>query len=175
MVDYLRVKFHIVEIAETCLFLLVVCFSLSGCANKEDEVTEYARQYFEEENVTFAPSLRSCLIIPGGGCSGCIASGLSFLRDNQESFSIRQSENMVVLTNIVSRKLLRRNLEAKSINASKLNAVVDTGNVYMVDFRYNDYPLVVYLENGSVVRVEYQSAETKALRNYGEFLHGRGE
>lgn len=157
-----------------CLFLIVFCFCLIGCT-EEDKVTEYAKQYFKENGVSFNPSLKSCYIIPGGGCSGCIASGLSFLRANQESFSINQHENMVVLTNVVSRKLLRRNLASKSINVAELNALVDTGNVYMVNFRYSDYPLVVYLDNGDVERVEYQSAETNALNSYRQFLHGNVE
>lgn len=154
--------------------LVMACFFMCSCA-KEDDVTESVKRYFLRENVTFDPALESCYIIPGGGCSGCIASGLTFLRANQKEFSKWQDKNMVIFTNIVSRKMLERNLKAKSIKVAELKAVTDANNVYLVDSRYSDYPLVIYLDKGNVVSVEYQSAETNALNKYEKFLQGSGE
>ena len=81
---------------------------------------------------TFNPQWTCCYIIPGGGCSGCITSGIHFLIENKKHFSHDQEKNVVVFTSVLSPKMLKRSL--KNVKLEDFNFIIDTTNVYTVDF-----------------------------------------
>lgn len=68
------------------LIFLIGCFLLTGCHDNTN-ITALSKEYFKKENVIFNPQWTCCYIIPGGGCSGCITSGIHFLIENKEHFS----------------------------------------------------------------------------------------
>lgn len=147
---------------------LISCLLVISCSGKPD-MTALAKEYFDKENVMFNPQWTCCYIIPGGGCSGCIASGIHFLLENKEDFSHDQKKNVVVFTSVLSIKLLKRSLNDAKID--DFNFVIDTANVYTVDFKEHIYPLIVYLENGKIIHVDQQSPETNALTKLVEHLN----
>lgn len=152
------------------LFFIIITFLvLLGCKQDKDELTVRAENFFKKENVCFDRDCERALIIPGGGCPGCIASGLSFVVDNKELFSNRQNKNVVIFTGIGSRKILRRRLGKATIES--LNAIVDSSNVYRVDFEAGEYPMVVYLNAGEIMKVESQTPESSALENLKQKLY----
>lgn len=151
------------------LFIIVAFLALLGCKQDKDELTVRTENFFKEENVSFDRECERALIIPGGGCPGCIASGLNFVVDNKELFSNRQNKNVVIFTGIGSRKILRRRLGNAKIES--LNAIVDSSNVYRVDFEAGEYPMVVYLKAGEIKKVESQNPESSALENLKQKLY----
>lgn len=60
------------------LVFLFGCLLLVGCHDRTN-ITALSKEYFKKENVAFNPQWTCCYIIPGGGCSGCITSGIHFL------------------------------------------------------------------------------------------------
>lgn len=141
--------------------------TLSGCY-KNPDVTEEVKNYFQNERIDFNENIESCYIIPGGGCPGCITSGIYFLLANKEYFVKEQEKNVIVFTSISSQKLLRRSL--KEVDIHDLNVIIDTANIYTVNLKEKIYPLVIYLNKGNILKVEEQSPETDALHRFEEFL-----
>ena len=142
------------------LFLAGCILFLQSCRG-EDDLTARTKEYFAKEQIRFDENLRRCLIIPGGGCAGCIASGIYFFDFNKQHFSKSQKDNAVVFASISSLKVLKRSL--KGVDFADYNVVIDTLNRYTVDFKENIYPLIVYLDKGKIVKVDMQSPETDGL------------
>ena len=65
--------------------------------------------------------------------------------------------------------MLKRSL--KNVKLEDFNFIIDTTNVYTVDFKDHIYPLIIYLENGKIVQVDKQSPETNALTKLVEHLN----
>lgn len=149
-------------------WLIMACLALLSCRDSGG-TTELAQDYFREAGITFDKDETHCLIIPGGGCPGCIATGIHFLRANKDFFSREQQENRVVFTSTQSIKLLRRRL--KDVSIESLNALVDTANAYTIRGSKGKYPLVLYLEEGTIVRAELQSPDADALAKLWDSLH----
>jgi len=141
------------------LIIALACFILSGCTR--EGLTEKAINHFDNKGITFHEDLKYCLIIPGGGCSGCIASGISFVKEMKEYFSINQNENAIIFTGIASNKILRRQLGGVTLDS--MNVLIDTANVYTINTPDSRYPIVLYLKEGRVVRADKQSPESAAL------------
>ncbi|MCR4770147.1 MAG: hypothetical protein K5874_08075 [Bacteroidaceae bacterium] len=142
------------------LALMITILSVLGCADSDHE-TNYLREFFKDQHITFPKELKHCVIIPEGGCSGCIASGMGFISSNDSAFSINQKENKVIFTKVNSLKLLKRNLRGVSIDS--LYSLVDKDNRYNVDKDYNIYPIIIYLSNGEITSVGIQSPNTDAF------------
>lgn len=137
-----------------CLFFAV--FLLMSCEEK-DEFTEQVREYFSTQHIEFDKELRHCLIIPGGGCSSCVTSGINFVSIHSNEFSNNQNENMVIFTSVISPKILRRSMDKTSME--ELNYVLDTLNIYTVELNENIYPIILYLRKGEIVKADMQSPE----------------
>lgn len=99
----------------------------------------------------------------GGGCPGCIASGMAFVIQNKDYFSKEQAEFEVVFTRVGSMKLLKRALG--SLSADDLNCRVDWQDKFLLDTQANEYPLVLYLKNGEIQKAESQKPGSNALNN----------
>ena len=149
--------------------MIAIVFSVFACKYGKDDFTKRVEQYFLKENVEFAPTIKRILIIPGGGCPGCIASGIEFAKRNKEFFSKGQGQNLVIFTGIVSKKILYRRVNEEDL--LQMNAMVDTANLYLVDFEAYEYPMILYMNNGEIVKAESQSPESDALKNLDYELH----
>lgn len=131
-------------------------------------MTIRTKEYFAKEQIKFNENLKHCLIIPGGGCAGCIASGIYFFDSNKRYFSKDQKDNIVIFTSINSLKVLKRNLNG--MDFEKYNVVIDTLDKYTVDFKENIYPLILYLDKGEIVKADIQSPETDGLSDLQQQL-----
>lgn len=151
------------------LLFLTIILALSCCGQDKDAFTKRVEQYFTKENIQFKPSQQNILIIPGGGCPGCIASGISFVKENQKAFSNKQEKNFIVFTGITSRKILYRRLN--DIDLQNMNVIIDTNDRYKVDFEACEYPLVLYLSHGDIRKAESQSPESDALEHLTDELY----
>ena len=150
------------------IFALSFCLLvLEGCKRSTD-ITRIVEIYCEKENLTFDSKWNVCYIIPGGGCSTCIASGFTFLFANKKDFSKEQNENVVVFTSVRSKKLLMRNLGNHKLD--DFNYILDSSDEYLLDSKDNKYPLVIYLEQGKIKRAESQSPGSNALNNLESYF-----
>lgn len=134
--------------------ILILVFTLLGCMQSKDSLTESVETYFERENVHFDCQHATMLVIPVNGCPGCVADGIKFVMENKDRFSREQNKNTVVFTGIVSKKLLYRRLD--KIDFNRMSVVIDTTEKYLVDFEACDYPLVLRLKSGRIVKAENQ-------------------
>lgn len=116
---------------------------------------------FQDKGVLFPKEAKTCVIIPEGGCGGCIASGISFIQENKSAFSSAQRSNMVVFTKIHSMKLLRRQLG--DVTMESLNSVVDTIRIYSVGTKEGVYPIILYLDDSNIKSVDVASPNTDAF------------
>lgn len=140
-----------------------------SCHEKTDEFTQQCIQCFRETGATFNKETEVCLIIPGGGCPGCIASGMAFVVQNQEEFSRKQNKYEVVFTRVGSKKLLKRTLGDLSID--DLNCRIDLQDQYLLDTHSNEYPLVLYLNQGKIQKAESQTPTSDALNHLYNVLY----
>ena len=124
---------------------------------------------FRETGVTFNKEVEACLIIPGGGCPGCIASGMTFVVQNKDDFRKKQAKYEVVFTRVGSMKLLKRALG--NLSVSDLNCRIDWQNRFLLDTQSNEYPLVLYLKNGEIQKAESQKPNTNALNELYNVIH----
>ncbi|MBR5989118.1 MAG: hypothetical protein IK003_06315 [Prevotella sp.] len=142
-----------------CLYFFTIVIMLTSC--QSDALTQKAQLHFDEKGIVFPEELKHCVIIPGGGCAGCIAAGLEFFLSNERSFSNEQEENMIVFTKINSIKLLKRNIKGKKIE--DYNAIIDSTNLYSLNIKENTYPIILYFNNGRIILADVQSPQTMAL------------
>lgn len=136
--------------------------SIVSCGNCDD-FTQETIDYFNKKGVHFDHNLKNCIIIPDAGCSGCISTGIFFVKKNISKLSKDQTSNVVIFTNVVSNKLLKRNFEKDEWEA--LNKMVDSTNMYHIEGANSIYPLILYLENGEILKAEVQSPKLDAFSN----------
>lgn len=144
------------------IYIVFAVFLMVSCQDKSDELTKRTREYFNKELVHFPNNWENVLIIPGGGCPGCIASGLDFVIANKDKFAKGQDRNIVIFTGIISKKILQRRLGNK--NMESLNAIIDSKNIFTVDFEEREFPMVIYLRHGKITKVESESPKSDALK-----------
>ena len=144
-------------------FVLFIVFGLICCKAPDSRTVETLKKHMKESRVDFDKTVKHCIIIPEGGCGECIASGISFVINHKEKFSLHQKENMVIFTNIGSLKLLKRAVGNDVFKS--LNCIVDTTNVYLIRGEDEIYPMVIYLDKGKPTKVEFQSPEEDGLDN----------
>jgi len=142
------------------LFFLSVSCSESSRPNG-NQIMEVALKHLEEHSISFGEEAKKCVIIPGGGCSGCIASGIAFVKNHKEDFSNNQKKNILVFTNIVSLKKLKKQLN--DVTFEDLNCVVDTSNIFLMHCNENIYPIVLTLDKNTLVGVKVQSPNENGL------------
>lgn len=142
-------------------YCLVNLFIIALLSCQSNDLTESAQMHFEEKGIVFPKELKHCIIIPGGGCPGCIAAGMDYILNNENAFSDSQQDNMVVFTKINSIKLLKRNLKGKRFE--DFNAIIDSPNHYALSTKESLYPIILYLKNGRIVLADVQSPYSDAL------------
>ncbi|MDO5527545.1 MAG: hypothetical protein Q4F85_15845 [Prevotella sp.] len=141
------------------LFFLTALLSICSCTVKQSEYDLV--KTFQDKGILYPKEVKTCIIIPEGGCGGCIAAGISFIQDNKSSFSKAQQNNVVVFTKIHSMKLLKRQLGDVTIES--LNSIVDTMRIYSIDTKDGIYPIILYLDGGDIKSVDVASPKTDAF------------
>lgn len=139
--------------------LLVSC--IGNQSHEKSQIINVVQKHLKDNSISFDQNIRNCVIIPVGGCSGCIASGISFVRSHKDDFSDKQKENMLVFTNIFSKKKLKKQLGDISFN--ELNCIVDTSNTYLMHCNENIYPIILMLDNSELKDVKVQSPKEDGL------------
>lgn len=142
-------------------FLLIFASCSENARQNDGKIMEVVSKHIEEHSISFDNEVRNCVIIPGGGCSGCIASGLSFVKNHKGDFSRIQRKNLLVFTNIFSLKKLKKQLDDVTFN--DLNCVVDTSNIYLMHCNENIYPIILTLDRNALVGVKVQSPKENGL------------
>ncbi|MBR2018330.1 MAG: hypothetical protein IKA00_13750 [Prevotella sp.] len=154
----------IYRIARILLLVVIVC----GCSSDNNNMTDFVRKSFGNRNIEFDKSLKTCLIIPESGCSGCIASGMLFVKNNQDYFSTQQDCNIVVFTNIISRKSLKR--KTVRLNLTELNARIDSVGDFFLDCPESKYPIILYLRKGAIIKADYAAPNKDGMKQYQNYL-----
>lgn len=139
--------------------ILTIC-TLCCCSQSSSEL-EYVRNFYNSNGITFDKCVKKCIIIPEGGCGGCIASGITFIKEYKDFFSSEQQENLVIFTSINSLKILKRNFEEDEWY--NLNKIVDTDNLYTLTGDNRIYPLILTLDNGIIINAMFQSPGSDAF------------
>lgn len=148
------------------MFLLLIIELLLLSCTGQDRTTKEVADFYFQKNITFDKDLKICVILPEVGCGGCIASGVSFFQRNESRFLKSQNERMIIFTAIHSKKMLYRTLEME--NLDKYNCHLDEKSEFLVLGNNSIYPLILRLENGIIVKAEYQSP-------YSENIFGKLE
>lgn len=141
------------------IFLLASVLSTCSCSVRQTECDLV--KVFQDKSISFPKEAKTCVIIPEGGCGGCIAAGMSFIQENKSSFSCTQENNIVVFTRIHSIKLLKRQLG--NVTIESLNSIVDTMGIFHIDTKERIYPIILYLDSASVKSVDVASPKTDAF------------
>lgn len=149
--------------------IVIICL-LCCCSSKSthNEITDIIRNQVVENEIAFDDSLRSCLIIPGAGCSGCIASGIGLVKANKDYFSRTQDAHKIIFTHVLSLKALRR--RTMGLDYSELNYQIDSINKYFFNCSESKYPIILYLNKGMVVKADYAAPNTDGMALYMNFL-----
>lgn len=143
------------------LGLGLIMILMTQCVNP-DKTTQNVKKYFNNK-ITFDSNLQRCLILPGVGCGGCIAGGVSFFMQNDMFFSKEQNINLVVFTAIDSKKILSRNIDFKDL--TQYNCIIDVDNNYLVQGNNAIYPLILYLSKGQITKAVYQTPNSSNVLN----------
>lgn len=133
------------------VFLLLFC----ACTHTNNHVTAEVRNLYESRGIVFDNDLKTCLILPEVGCGGCIDGAVYFLNENKEYYKKSQRHNMFVLTAVTSPKMALRTLNEVSLE--QYYCVWDSTNHYLSEGNNAIYPLLLYLDNGKIVKAQYQS------------------
>ena len=138
--------------------IVIFQFLFISCINSDNE-TKNVQIYYDLKGITFDRNLRTCLVLPEVGCGGCIDGAVYFLNENKEFYRKEQYRNMFILTAITSPKMTLRTLNESSLD--QYYCVWDSTNRYLVKGNNSIYPLILYLNEGKIVKARYQSPFTE--------------
>lgn len=137
------------------LWLLSLAFLLVSC--NTDDLREIRYSFDEAIALADIPQMkqkRVVMILPKIGCTGCIGSAETFVRDYAGEY---KNGFGIILTDVVSLKTLRIKLGEKLMGLD--NLVVDQENYFYNNQLKSLYPTLIYLDNGEVTAIEYISPE----------------
>lgn len=150
------------QIISCILLILILSIGFTSCKNDETKVIDS----YNKRNITFDGDVRNCIVIPLGGCGGCIADGISYVRHHRKDFQHDQNRNMIVLTGISSKKMLRRTLS--SLGPDSLNIIYDYEDKYKAPGALRIYPLAINVDNGIITEVHVKSPRDPHALDYLE-------
>lgn len=128
------------------IIILSLLFMASSC--RSDRNLDFKDCDFDTDN-------EICLILPEVGCGDCIAGGVAFLLNHKEKFSSHQKRNKIIFTAISSVKMLKRALDDTDLDS--LNCEIDTANRFLLPPPDGLYPIVVYLKEGKIKKIDIQN------------------
>lgn len=129
-----------------------IIFLLTSCHT--DRLVNYYEKLFKGTYPNIDGQFKAYVIIPNTGCPGCISNAESFLKDH-----INELRNVrFILTNIYSLKILRYKLTNEILKNE--NIIVDIEKKYFAEeFSESIYPLILYLDGNSIIKLECVSPE----------------
>lgn len=135
------------------LFIILALGLFFSCRN--DSSTQEIVKLYQKQNIRFDENLTSCIIIPEGGCSGCIDGSIHFIRSNLNLFQKESTKSKVIFTAIISKKMLLNSIKIESFE--NYNFEIDHENKYIVESNNSIYPLIVELSEGEIINAEFQT------------------
>lgn len=134
---------------------LLLAFLFVACTS--DDLGELKQSFDEAVALAELPQMkdkRVVMILPKIGCTGCISSAETFVKDHVTMY---KNEFGIILTDVVSLKTLRIKLGEDLIGLD--NMAVDSGNYFSSKELKSLYPTLVYRHGGEITSVEYVSPE----------------
>ncbi|MBC7912906.1 MAG: hypothetical protein H7Y07_02180 [Pyrinomonadaceae bacterium] len=110
------------------------------------------------------------LVIPNGGCDGCITNVEEFVYT-----SINKYPDLIcIFTRITSKKRLKLNLPDSILTHKRV--ILDTTNVFFYpEIDKEIYPAVVYTNQGGLSKVEYQTPSTRGIHNLTKYYSQKSD
>lgn len=136
--------------------IIALCTIIAGaCSSKFGDEKTYLTNVISSSEVT---DYKYVLIIPGVGCNGCIQESEFFLKQNIDNQKI-----LFILTNPSSIKTLQHKIGVKI--SDKKNIIIDRDGKFKVPTKNSIYPCVIYLDDGAIIDIEFQTPQTSALHS----------
>lgn len=129
-------------------------FFISSCISHQNNEMKSIINEFHNKKINFNENIKYFIILPEVGCGGCISEGTDFIKRNIEKFNCTNKEIKVVFTSIVSKKILLRTLGIDSFDNYCFE--IDESNVYRINNPKSIYPLILYLNKGKIINIEFQ-------------------
>ncbi len=155
-----------------CNTNFVICFIcavfLTSCKN--DGISLQFNEAYQAANVQVdLHEIDIVLIIPNAGCQGCISTLEQFVLNRNGQLQ----RLLIVFTNYSSTKALRVRFSSKILDGP--NVYLDSANLFGQGKLSSMYPVILYLEEGSVKKAEYVSPENPtAVANLEYALSQKG-
>ena len=137
--------------------LFFILFFLLSCKSKSTHIDFLEKAIKAEMNIK-TDSIKYLIVVPSGGCSGCISEGINFIKDNIEVLNKHRSELRIVFTAVTSLKTLKNNVGESVLNSSI--SYIDHNNSYFTPCNESIYPVVLYLKNKTVNSFHYKSPQS---------------
>lgn len=110
---------------------------------------------------------KAIIILPNAGCEGCITNAEMFIKENIGN----DLGFKVILTGTTSQKNLKLKLGESVLESS--DVYNDRGNYFYQSHIVDFYPVILYVENNEIVRLEEQSPNIPyALDSLHSYLLG---
>lgn len=144
------------------LSLVILMVTVWACTSPAENTQRILQEVIDQEIEQFSEPLNDkmfLVIIPRTGCSTCI--GMADQLFKNEHYIPNQVQ--FVFTRVTSIKILKIRLGATQVTAD--NSLIDTNQKFSGPNLDSIYPIIAYLDQGKVTRVEYLTTQTKDLLN----------
>lgn len=145
----------------TYLILISFIILLGGCTNKNSYFSNLLKELPNDNG-----KYRYYVVVPGGGCNGCISSAENFVKENYSRKNI-----LFVFTRIESVKVLKLKLGEKICESD--NVIIDKENKFEIPSSNPNsiYPAFISLDKNRVTKVNYLSPNEKfSLHSFQEMI-----
>lgn len=144
-----------------CLLLYFSC---------QEKPSDLVKKGLKEKGIEIPKEMKFYIILPSVGCGACIDEAILFLEKNQEAVKTTNSELLIIFTSILSKKMLNRALQAIDLPPNRV--LYDFDNNYSINSDKAIYPAILYLKNGEIENIEYQSPESpEAFKKLEELIN----
>ncbi len=134
------------------IYFVTLILLLCACSKTpEDVLVEFMK---EKTQVKDLNKIKACIVLPNAGCDGCISGAERFIIKNLEKFS---EDLAVVLINYQSKKMLKSRM-GENIYTHKHFLLDEERTLYHASVA-DIYPVVYYLEKGSIKNKQVASPE----------------
>ena len=135
------------------LFLFGILFSCTY--NDKKKIYDAVREIDPELDMN---EVKVILVIPNGGCSGCINNAIKFLKE-----SIDEYEGIkFIMTQFVSIKSLRLSMGGNYFYAHD-KVIIDQKDIFLKKGIHSIYPFAIFLNKGRIKKVMYGDPESSAI------------
>lgn len=128
------------------ILVIILCVACQTSSNTNHQLEEmFGETLLREVHIE---KLKAILIIPNGGCNGCISDAETYVSENA---LILGDGLFTIFTDIMSEKNLRLRIGDKIIQ-SKFT-FVDVNKDITHNSLISIYPIVIFVENGQIERI----------------------